>query len=60
MEYCFLGNTGIQVSKLCMGTMTFGTGADEKMAFEILDRSYEAGIDFFDTAENYPVPPAAE
>jgi aryl-alcohol dehydrogenase-like predicted oxidoreductase len=55
-----LGRSGIVVSDICMGTMTFGTGADEKMAFEILDRSYEAGIDFFDTAENYPVPPAAE
>ena len=40
-----------------MGTMTFGTGADEKTAFEILDRSFDAGIDFYDTAENYPVPP---
>jgi aryl-alcohol dehydrogenase-like predicted oxidoreductase len=37
--------------------MTFGAAADEKTAFEILDRSYDAGIDFFDTAENYPVPP---
>jgi aryl-alcohol dehydrogenase-like predicted oxidoreductase len=43
-----------------MGTMTFGTGADEKAAFEILDRSFDAGIDFYDTAENYPVPPDRE
>jgi aryl-alcohol dehydrogenase-like predicted oxidoreductase len=54
-----LGRSGIAVSDICMGTMTFGTGADEKMAFEILDRSFDAGIDFFDTAENYPVPPDA-
>lgn len=55
-----LGRSGIVVSDICMGTMTFGTGADEKTAFEILDRSFDAGIDFFDTAENYPVPPDPE
>ena len=37
--------------------MTFGTGADEKTSFEILDRAFDAGIDFYDTAEMYPVPP---
>lgn len=52
-----LGRSGIVVSDICMGTMTFGTSADEKAAFEILDRSFDAGIDFYDTAENYPVPP---
>lgn len=52
-----LGKSALVVSDICMGTMTFGTGADEKTAFEILDRSFDAGIDFFDTAENYPVPP---
>jgi aryl-alcohol dehydrogenase-like predicted oxidoreductase len=40
-----------------MGTMTFGSQADEKMSMRILDQSFEAGINFFDTAENYPVPP---
>lgn len=52
-----LGRSGIVVSEICMGTMTFGTMADEKTAVEVLDRSFEAGIDFYDTAENYPVPP---
>lgn len=52
-----LGRSGIVVSEICMGTMTFGTMADEKAAIEVLDRSFEAGIDFYDTAENYPVPP---
>jgi aryl-alcohol dehydrogenase-like predicted oxidoreductase len=52
-----LGKSGIVVSEICMGTMTFGTFADEKTAFEILDRCFDAGIDFYDTAENYPVPP---
>lgn len=40
-----------------MGTMTFGAQSDEKTSFEILDRAYDAGIDFYDTAEMYPVPP---
>ena len=52
-----LGRSAIVVSDICMGTMTFGTGADEKVSHEILDRSFDAGIDFYDTAENYPVPP---
>ncbi len=52
-----LGKSGIVVSDICMGTMTFGAQADEAMAFKILDASFEAGINFFDTAENYPVPP---
>ena len=52
-----LGRSAVVVSEICMGTMTFGTGADEKTAFEILYRSFDAGIDFYYTAENYPVPP---
>lgn len=52
-----LGKSALVVSDICMGTMTFGSSADEKTAFEILDKSFDAGIDFFDTAENYPVPP---
>ncbi len=60
MQYKRLGKSPIQVSKICMGTMTFGSGADEATAHRILDRSLEAGINFFDTAENYPVPPKEE
>jgi aryl-alcohol dehydrogenase-like predicted oxidoreductase len=60
MHYKRLGRSPIQVSKICMGTMTFGSGADEATAHRILDRSLEAGINFFDTAENYPVPPKEE
>ena len=52
-----LGRSGIVVSDICMGTMTFGTAADEKTAFKIMDKAFDAGIDFFDTAEMYPVPP---
>lgn len=43
-----------------MGTMTFGSQLDERESFAVMDRAYEAGIDFFDTAEIYPVPPKAE
>jgi aryl-alcohol dehydrogenase-like predicted oxidoreductase len=42
-----------------MGTMTFGNQADEAMSHRILDKAFEAGITFYDTAENYPVPPDA-
>ncbi|MFN3231198.1 MAG: aldo/keto reductase [Alphaproteobacteria bacterium] len=52
-----LGRSPIFVSDICMGTMTFGTHADEDMAIKVLDQSFEAGINFYDTAENYPVPP---
>lgn len=55
-----LGTSGIVVSEICMGTMTFGKQADKKMSFRIMDQSIEAGIDFFDTAEVYPVPPTKE
>jgi len=57
MKHRRLGKSGIVVSDICMGTMTFGAQSDEKTAFAILDRAYEAGIDFYDTAEMYPVPP---
>ncbi len=52
-----LGKSGLVVSEICMGTMTFGQQADEELAFEIMDTAYEHGIDFFDIAEMYPVPP---
>ena len=55
-----LGKSGIVVSSVCMGTMTFGAQADEKTAFAIMDKAYEAGIDFYDTAEVYPIPPKFE
>jgi aryl-alcohol dehydrogenase-like predicted oxidoreductase len=57
MQHRRLGKSPIFVSDICMGTMTFGSQADEKMAHRVLDQSLEAGINFFDTAEGYPVPP---
>ena len=55
-----LGRSGIVVPDICRGTMTFGAQADEKTAFAILDKAFDAGIDFFDAAETYPVPPKPE
>lgn len=55
-----LGKSAIHVSTICMGTMTFGSQADEATAHRILDASLDVGINFFDTAENYPVPPKEE
>ncbi|MCE9500257.1 MAG: aldo/keto reductase [Leptospira sp.] len=52
-----LGKTGLIVSEIGMGTMTFGSQCDEKMSHAIMDKAYDSGIDFFDTAEIYPVPP---
>ncbi len=60
MQHRRLGKSAIYVSDICMGTMTFGNQADEAMAHRILDMSFEAGIDFYDTAEGYPVPPDAK
>jgi aryl-alcohol dehydrogenase-like predicted oxidoreductase len=57
MKHRRLGKSAIYVSDICMGTMTFGNQADEKMAHRVLDQSLDAGINFFDTAEGYPVPP---
>jgi len=51
MEYRFLGNTGIQVSSLCMGTMTFGREADKAASKAMFDRCRDAGIFFFDCAD---------
>lgn len=57
MQYRRLGKSAICVSDICMGTMTFGNQADEAMAFRVLDACFDAGINFYDTAEGYPVPP---
>ncbi|MBN2816421.1 MAG: aldo/keto reductase [Campylobacterales bacterium] len=61
MKYRYIGKTGLRVSPICMGTMTFGTQTpDEKVAFKIMDKAYETGVNFYDTAELYPVPPSGE
>lgn len=60
MNYRYIGRSGLRVSPICMGTMTFGHKCDKPEAFRIMDKAYEAGINFLDTAEVYPVPPTAE
>jgi aryl-alcohol dehydrogenase-like predicted oxidoreductase len=55
-----LGSTGLTVSEICLGTMTFGSHADEGASLRILDKAFDAGIDFLDVAEVYPVPPKPE
>src|SRR5574341_141326 len=53
MEYRKLGRTGLRVSELCLGTMTFGWTSDEKNAYEVFDAAFDAGINFIDTADVY-------
>ncbi len=53
MQYTYLGRTGLQVSRLCLGSMNFGPVADEKTSFRIMDHALELGINFFDTADFY-------
>jgi aryl-alcohol dehydrogenase-like predicted oxidoreductase len=55
MKKRWLGTTGLEVAPLCLGTMTFGLQADESTSFAILDRAFEAGVDFLDTADVYPL-----
>ena len=55
MEHARLGRTGLQVSRLCLGTMTFGLQSDESTAVAILDRAADGGIDFLDSSDAYPL-----
>ena len=55
MDHTRLGRTGLQVSRLCLGTMTFGLQCDEPTSVAILDRAAEGGIDFLDTSAAYPL-----
>lgn len=55
MKYVNFGGTGLRVSALCLGTMTFGLQCDEARSNAIMDRAADGGIDFFDTADVYPL-----
>lgn len=59
MNYNYIGKSGLRVTPICLGTMTFGSTTSKKEAFEIMDKAYDRGINFYDTAEIYPVPPKA-
>ena len=60
MEFRKLGNTNLNVSLICLGTMTWGKQNDQNQAFEQMNYSVNQGINFFDTAEMYSVPPKKE
>ena len=60
MKFKKLGNTDLDVSLICLGTMTWGTQNSEEDAFEQMDYSLSKGVNFFDTAEIYSVPPTSE
>ncbi|TXG93580.1 MAG: aldo/keto reductase [Rhodocyclaceae bacterium] len=60
MDYVTLGQSSLKVSRLCIGTMTFGVQNSEAEGHAQLDRAFAAGINFVDTAEMYAVPPSAE
>ena len=60
MEYTSLPNTNIKVSKICLGTMTWGNQNTEAEGFSQMDYALERGVNFFDTAELYPVPATKE
>jgi aryl-alcohol dehydrogenase (NADP+) len=55
-----LGRTGLKVSEICLGTMTFGHQCDEQTSFAILDKAAAHGVSFLDAADAYPVPPTIE
>jgi 1-deoxyxylulose-5-phosphate synthase len=55
MKVTYLGRTGVQVSKICLGTMTFGNQADEPTSRAIMDKAFDNGVFFFDTANAYPL-----
>jgi aryl-alcohol dehydrogenase-like predicted oxidoreductase len=57
MEYRYIGKTGLRVTPISLGTMSFGSWSDESESLKIMDKSYDRGVNFFDTAELYPVPP---
>ncbi|EIE1226286.1 NADP(H)-dependent aldo-keto reductase [Vibrio vulnificus] len=60
MQYTKLPHSTLEISKLCLGTMTFGEQNSQQDAFEQLDYAVGQGINFIDTAEMYPVPPKAQ
>ena len=60
MKFKKLGNTDIDVSLICLGTMNMGEQNTQEESFEQMDYSLEKGVNFFDTAEVYAVPPRKE
>jgi 1-deoxyxylulose-5-phosphate synthase len=55
MDHTRLGQSGLQVSRLCLGTMTFGLQSDETTGIAVMDKAADGGVDFFDTSDAYPL-----
>ena len=60
MKYTFLGDSDLNVSQICLGSMTWGTQNNQSDANEQIEFALSAGINFIDTAEMYAVPPTPE
>ncbi len=60
MKTVRMGRTGLKVTEICLGTMTFGYQCDEKTSFAIMNKAADGGVRFIDTADVYPVPPTVE
>ena len=60
MKYTKLGSTNIDISRICLGTMTWGRQNTQAEGFEQMDYALSQGVNFWDTAEMYPIPPVAE
>jgi aryl-alcohol dehydrogenase-like predicted oxidoreductase len=60
MKFRRMGHTGLKVSEICLGTMTFGHQCDDRTGYAIMDKAANAGVTFLDTADAYPVPPTPE
>lgn len=60
MHYRYLGNTDLKVSRICLGTMTFGEQNTQAEGHQQLDYALSEGVNFIDTAELYAIPPCAE
>src|SRR5687767_4569098 len=60
MKFRRLGRTGLKVTEICLGTMTFAHQCDEPTSRAIMDKAAAAGVNFIDTADVYPVPPSPE
>src|SRR5271166_964481 len=60
MQQKRMGRTGLKVTEICLGTMTFAGQSDELTSYRILDVAAERGVTFIDTADAYPIPPDPE
>ena len=60
MQFSPLGRSGLSVSRICLGTMTWGLQNTQAEAAEQINHALDAGINFMDTAEMYPVPPSGK